>query len=254
MDQRFAHYPSLESRAVFVTGGASGIGESLVEHFAAQGAAVKFIDIDESAGQALVARLGGAVRAQFERCDVRDIGALKAAILSFADEHGGLDVLVNNAGSDERHAVESVDPAYWHNRMAVNLDHHFFAAQTARDSMARKGGGSIVNLGSIMVDMAASGAVAYVTAKGAIHAMTRALAREFGPQRIRVNCLVPGWIMTRRQVALYVEDAGLRRIAEGQCLPDALVPADVARMALFLAADDSEHCTSQSFVVDGGWV
>jgi NAD(P)-dependent dehydrogenase (short-subunit alcohol dehydrogenase family) len=254
MPASFARYPSLSGRTVFVTGGASGIGESIVEHLADQGAIVKFVDIDEPAAESLITRLadgGGAVPA-YERCDVTDIEALQRAIRAFAAQHGGIDVLINNAASDDRHALESIDIGYWQNRLDVNLRHYIFATQAVRRGMASRGGGSIINLGSIMVQMGA--AVAYVTAKGAIHGMTRALARELGPEHIRVNCLVPGWIMTRRQIELYLDEAGERRILERQCLPEKLVPADVARMALFLAADDSVHCTSQSFVVDGGWV
>ncbi len=252
---RFASYPSLTGRTVFITGGASGIGESLVEHFAGQGGLVSFVDVDKEAGLALAGRLAGSASPpRFQYCDVTDIAALQGAIRSFEVETGGIDVLVNNAANDDRHAVEAIDVAFWQGRMDVNLRHHFFAAQTVRKSMASRGGGSIINLGSIMVQMGATGAVAYVTAKSAIHGMTRALAREFGPQRIRVNCVVPGWIMTRKQIDRYLDPAGERTILERQCLPDKLTPDDVARMVLFLAADDSRHCTSQSFIVDGGWV
>ena len=252
MDTTYASYPSLRGKAVFITGGAMGIGQSFVEHFVAQGARVGFVDIDADAGARLAASLSSSGDVSFQACDVTDIPALQSAIRTFAA--GGVDVLVNNAASDDRHDATTVDAAYWQNRMSVNLHHHFFAAQAARDSMARKGGGSIINLGSIMVRMGAAGSVAYVTAKGGIEAMTRALAREFGPQLIRVNCLLPGWIMTRKQIDRYLDPAGEQRLLERQCLPVKLVPADVARMALFLAADDSAHVTSQSFVVDGGWV
>jgi D-xylose 1-dehydrogenase len=252
----FARYPSLRGKNVFITGGASGIGESLVEHFCDQGALVKFIDIDASAAQGLIGRLTetDAPRVQFECCDVRNIEALKASICAFERERGGIDVLINNAANDDRHAVDTVDMAYWDDRMQVNLRHQFFAAQAVRAGMAKRGGGSIINLGSIVVQMGADNCVAYVAAKGAIHAMTRALAREFGPERIRVNCLQPGWIMTKRQIELWLDESGERRIADRQCLREKLAPADVARMALFLAADDSIHCTSQNFIVDGGWV
>lgn len=255
MPGNFARYPSLRSKSVFITGGASGIGESLVEHFAGQEAIVKFVDIDGDAAGRLVARLAGAASPPaFEPCDVRDLDALRAAIGSFEARHGGVDVLVNNAASDDRHRLEEIDPAYWQERMDLNLRPFLAAIQSVRAGMARRGGGSVINLGSIMVQMGAAGAVAYVAAKGAIAGMTRALARELGRDRIRVNCLVPGWIMTQRQIELYLDDRGERRIVERQCLPEKLVPADVARMALFLAADDSAHCTSQSFVIDGGWV
>jgi NAD(P)-dependent dehydrogenase (short-subunit alcohol dehydrogenase family) len=252
----FAHYPSLRGKSVFITGGASGIGESLVEHFSEQGALVKFVDIDTRSAEALVERLGGqgAPRPAFEYCDVRDISALQAAIQALEAERGGIDVLINNAASDDRHAVAAVDVEYWEDRMSVNLRHQFFAAQAVRAGMAKRGGGSIINLGSIVVQMGDADSVAYVTAKGAIHAMTRSLARSFGRDRIRINCLLPGWVMTERQIKLWLDEAGERHIAERQCIPDKLVPGDIARMALFLAADDSIHCTSQNFTVDGGWV
>jgi NAD(P)-dependent dehydrogenase (short-subunit alcohol dehydrogenase family) len=248
----YAAYPSLSGKAVFITGGASGIGASLVEHFADQGSRVGFIDIDDTAAAALVDKLGG--RATYQHCDISNISNLRASIAAFEGPGGHVDVLVNNAGNDDRHQVDEVDVEYWDNRMAINLRPQFFAAQAVRAGMARAGGGAIVNLGSIVVQMAAGDAPAYVTAKAAVHGLTRALARDFGKDRIRVNCVMPGWIMTERQKTLWLDEAGERRIAERQCLPDKLAPEDIARMALFLAADDSRHCTAQSFVVDGGWV
>lgn len=251
----FAIYPSLAGKAVFISGGASGIGQSMVEHFSQQGAAVKFIDIDDDAGTTLAANLASApIAPVFKRCDVRDIESLRAAILGFSAIHRGIDVLINNAASDDRHKVDDVDEAYWRGRMAVNLDHQFFAAQAVRPGMAAKGGGSIINLGSIVVQMGSVETVAYVAAKAAIHGMTRALAREFGAEHIRVNSIVPGWVMTERQISLWLTEDGEKRIFEKQCLPEKMVPEDIARMALFLAADDSRHCTSQDFIVDGGWV
>jgi NAD(P)-dependent dehydrogenase (short-subunit alcohol dehydrogenase family) len=250
----YAIYPSLRGRSVFISGGATGIGRSFVEHFAGQGARVGFVDIDGPAGEHLADQASSYGEVSFASCDVADPAALQSCIRRFAETAGGLDVLINNAASDDRHSLDDVRPDYWQDRMQVNLHHHFFAAQIAAKLMQSRGGGSIINLGSIMVRMGAAGAVAYVTAKGAIEAMTRALARELGPRMIRVNCLVPGWIMTEKQIERYLDAAGEQRLRERQCLPVKLVPADVARMALFLAADDSAHCTSQSFIVDGGWV
>ena len=247
----YATYPSLNKRSVFITGGASGIGASLVQHFTEQGARVGFIDIDDAAANALLSGLDG--DAGYQHADIRDIPALQAAIAAFAGD-GHIDVLVNNAGNDTRHQVEAVDADYWDNAMAINLRPHFFAAQAVRPGMAKAGGGSIVNLGSIVPQMIAGDAPAYVAAKAAVWGLTRALARDFGHDRIRVNCLMPGWVMTERQIRLWLDEAGEKRIAERQCLPDKLMPDDIARMALFLAADDSLHCTAQSFVVDGGWV
>lgn len=247
----YARYPSLAGKSVFITGGANGIGASMVRHFAQQGSRVGFVDVDDDAAHALIAATPGDLA--YRHCDLRDIGALQSAITEFA-RLGHVDALVNNAGNDDRHDAGAIDATYWDECMHVNLRPQFFAAQTVRRGMAAAGGGSIINLGSIVVQMGATGAPAYVAAKGAIHALTRALAREFGGDRIRVNCLVPGWIMTERQRRLWLDEAGERRIRERQCLPEELVPEDVARMALFLAADDSRHCTGQSFVVDGGWV
>jgi NAD(P)-dependent dehydrogenase (short-subunit alcohol dehydrogenase family) len=247
----YARYPSLAGKSVFITGGATGIGACMVTHFAAQGSRVGFVDIDDDAALALVAATPGDLT--YSHCDLRDIGALQSAIAEFAGG-GHIDVLVNNAGNDDRHDADAIDVAYWDERMNINLRPQFFAAQAVRKGMAAAGGGSIVNLGSIVVQMGATDAPAYVAAKGAVLALTRALAREFGGDRIRVNCLVPGWILTERQRRLWLDEAGRRRIRERQCLPEELVPEDVARMALFLAADDSRHCTGQSFIVDGGWV
>ncbi len=251
-----AHYPSLVDRSVFITGGGSGIGESLVEHFARQGARVCFVDIAEEASQALVQRLKaeGAATPHFIRCDLRDIDVLRQAVAEAKDRHGPVRVLVNNAGNDDRHTTESVTVDYWDNRMQVNLRHQFFAAQAVRPQMRDAGGGSIINFGSITWLVGDPDCPAYVTAKAAIGGLTRALAREFGPERIRVNCVLPGWVMTRRQRELWLDEAGERQIADRQCLADKLYPADIARMVLFLAADDSRMCTSQNYIVDGGWV
>jgi len=251
-----AHYPSLVDRSVFITGGGSGIGESLVEHFARQGARVCFVDIAEETSQALVQRLKaeGAATPHFIRCDLRDIDVLRQAVAEAKDRHGPVRVLVNNAGNDDRHTTESVTVDYWDNRMQVNLRHQFFAAQAVRPQMRDAGGGSIINFGSITWLVGDPDCPAYVTAKAAIGGLTRALAREFGPERIRVNCVLPGWVMTRRQRELWLDEAGERQIADRQCLADKLYPADIARMVLFLAADDSRMCTSQNYIVDGGWV
>ncbi len=258
MDTDFpnAIYPSLKDRVVFVTGGGSGIGASLVEHFSAQGAIVSFVDIAEDASLAVVESIAAAGhrRPDFIRCDLRDIEALRAAVAATAAKHGPIRVLLNNAGNDDRHQTADVTVDYWDDRMAVNVRHQFFAAQAVRPQMRDAGGGSIVNFGSITWMVGDGDCPAYVTSKAAITGMTRALAREFGPEKIRVNCMIPGWIMTERQVRLWLTPEGERQIADRQCLRDRLYPSDVARMALFLAAEDSRMCTSQHFIVDGGWV
>ncbi len=253
---RFAAYPSLKGRSVFITGGGSGIGESLVRHFCAQGSRVAFVDIAEAPSRRLVEDIAAAgdPAPLFIPCDLRDVEALKAAVATAAEQNGPIGVLCNNAGNDDRHQTEDVTTAYWDDRMAVNLRHQFFAAQTVRPYMKALGGGSIINFGSITWMVGDPDCPAYVTAKAAVWGLTRALAREFGPERIRVNCMAPGWVMTERQVKLWLTPAGEKQIAERQCLPDRLQPADIARMALFLASDDSLMCSSQQFIVDGGWV
>lgn len=251
-----ASYPSLHGRSVFISGGGSGIGESLVEHFWRQGAKVCFVDIAREPSEALVKRLAGEglEAPHFIPCDLRDIEALRAAIADAGKRNGPIRVLVNNAGNDDRHTTESVTVEYWDNRMQVNLRHQFFAAQAVRPQMRDAGGGSIINFGSITWMVGDSDCPAYVTAKSAIGGLTRALARELGPEKIRVNCVLPGWVMTERQMKLWLNEAGEKQIAERQCLTDKLYPADIARMALFLASDDSRMCTSQNYIVDGGWV
>jgi NAD(P)-dependent dehydrogenase (short-subunit alcohol dehydrogenase family) len=253
---RPAVYPSLKDRVVFITGGGSGIGESLVEHFCAQGSRVAFVDIAEAPSKALAERIAakGDPKPLFLPCDLRDIEALRAAIANAAKALGPIRVLANNAGNDDRHATADVTVDYWNDRMAVNVRHQFFAAQAVRPMMRDAGGGSIIMFGSITWMVGDGDCPAYVTSKAAITGMTRALARELGPERIRVNCMLPGWVMTERQVKLWLTPEGEKQIADRQCLTDRLYPADIARMALFLAADDSRMCSSQNFIVDGGWV
>lgn len=251
-----AIYPSLKGRSVFITGGGSGIGESLVEHFCAQGSRVAFVDIAEEPSRKLVERIRakGDPAPHFMSCDLRDIERLRLAVAEAAERNGPIRVLCNNAGNDDRHRMEDVTVDYWDDRMAVNVRHQFFAAQAVRPQMKAAGGGSIVNFGSITWMVGDGDCPAYVTSKAAITGMTRALARELGPERIRVNCMIPGWVMTERQVKLWLNAEGERQITERQCLPDRLHAPDIARMALFLGADDSRMCSSQQFIVDGGWV
>jgi NAD(P)-dependent dehydrogenase (short-subunit alcohol dehydrogenase family) len=251
-----ARYPSLKDRVVFVTGGGSGIGESIVEHFCAQGARVSFVDIAVEPAQALVARIAarGHSKPRFIPCDLRDIPALQQAVAEVGAADGPIRVLVNNAANDDRHRTEDVTVEYWENRMQVNLRHQFFAAQSVRLQMRDAGGGSIVNLGSVSWMIGEGDCIAYVTAKSAINGLTRGLARELGPEKIRVNCVVPGWVMTDRQLKLWVTPEGKKQIDASQCLPGRLYPPDIARMVLFLAADDSRMCSSQNYIVDAGWV
>lgn len=246
----FATYPSLAGTTVLVTGGASGIGEYLVRAFAEQGSRVGFVDIDQARGADLAAEIGDAVR--FAACDLRDIAALQAAVATLKAALGPATVLVNNAARDDRHGWQDVTPDYYDERIATNLRHMFFATQAVAPDMMAAGRGSIVNMGSNSWWEAGGGMPVYTTAKAAVHGMTRSFARDLGPHRIRVNTVVPGWVMTERQKQLWVTpeklDAQLRR----QCLPDPIDPVYLARMVLFLASDDSAMCTANNFMVEAG--
>jgi NAD(P)-dependent dehydrogenase (short-subunit alcohol dehydrogenase family) len=251
-----AIYPSLKDRVVFVTGGATGIGAGIVEAFALQGSQVAFVDIDVKAGDELAGRLGttGSPKPLFIECDLRDIAALRAAIQTASDRLGVIRTLVNNAANDERHALDKVTPEYWDDRMAVNLRHQFFAVQAVYPGMAKAGGGSIVNLGSITWLLGEGGMPGYSAAKAAIAGLTRSLARDLGVHNIRVNSVLPGWIMTERQIKLWLTPESEKRLLERQCLKRKLYPIDIARVVLFFAADDSGACTNQNYLADAGQV
>jgi len=248
------NYPSLEDRVVFVSGGASGIGASLVEHFAQQGARVAFCDIDSAASEALVARLSASCRhaPHFLACDIRDTRLYQAKLARVEAELGAIRVLINNAGNDTRHSLADITPESWDDCLALNLKHHVFAIQQVAPGMAAAGGGSIINLGSISWMRGRPNLVGYTTSKAAISGLTRTLARELGESNIRVNALVPGAIVTERQEALWRSDDEDRKFIELQCLKFRLDPAHVARTALFLAADDSSGITGQNIIVDAG--
>jgi D-xylose 1-dehydrogenase len=252
---RFATYPSLRDRVALITGGASGIGAEMVRQFAGNGAKVAFIDIQDEAAQALVAELAPCTHApRFLHCDVTDIPALRHAVAGIARDLGPITVLINNAGNDQRHRSDEVSPESWDRTLALNLDHQFFACQAARPLMRSAGGGAIVNLSSIVwMGGGAGNLVAYSAAKAAIVGMTNSLAREFGEDGIRVNAIAPGAVLTQRQLELwYTDDAQVDAIVARQCLKERLLAEDVARMALFLTADDSRMITKQCFVVDAG--
>jgi NAD(P)-dependent dehydrogenase (short-subunit alcohol dehydrogenase family) len=252
---QLARYPSLKGRSVFVTGGGSGIGASIVTAFTLQGARVAFIDIDEAASRALVQELSSADAGApwFERCDVRDVPALQSAIARAASALGDFSVLVNNVASDDRHTIESVTVDYWDQRMAINQRPAFFAIQAVVPGMRRLGGGSIVNLGSTGWQMKQGGYPCYAVAKSSVNGLTRGLAAPLGAHRIRVNTVTPGWVMTERQIQLNLDAQSEKALREGQCLPDLLQGEDIARMVLFLASDDSAMCSAQEFKVDAGW-
>ncbi|WP_375286504.1 SDR family NAD(P)-dependent oxidoreductase [Sphingomonas sp.] len=244
-----ARYPSLAGKRVLITGGASGIGAGLVEAFAAQGARVAFLDIDGEAGEALAARTEGT---RFLRCDLREVETLRGCISTVSSELGGIDVLVNNAASDDRHTIDEVTPDYWDERMATNLRHLFFAAQAVAPGMRASGGGAIINLGSISWHLGLPELTLYQTAKAGIEGLTRSLARELGRDAIRVTTIVPGNVQTPRQQQWYTPEGEAQIVAE-QCLDGRIQPADIAAMALFLASDDAQMCTGHAYFVDAGW-
>jgi NAD(P)-dependent dehydrogenase (short-subunit alcohol dehydrogenase family) len=249
-----ARYPSLVDKRVFVSGGGSGIGAGLVEAFVAQGAEVSFVDIVDEPSRALVESLtpGAAHAPRFEHCDITDIDAYVAAIRRAEDAMGGIDILINNAANDDRHTVEEVTPAYWDQRMAVNLRHQFFAAQAVAPGMKARGHGVIINLGSISWHLGLPELTLYQTAKAAIEGLTRSLAQDLGRDGIRVNTIVPGNVKTPRQDKWYTPEAEAELIAN-QCLDGRIHPVDIAAMALFLASDDAHLCTAHAYFVDAGW-
>ena len=249
----FATYPSLRSAVVLVTGGASGIGEEIVKAFDAQGARTGFVDLDEGRGRALADELGGqGAEVRFEPCDLRNVDQLRRAFAALGAALGPATVLVNNAARDDRHGWEEVTPEYYDERIAANLRHMFFAIQAVAPGMVAAGKGSIINLGSNSWWQAAGGMPVYTTAKAAVHGMTRSFARDLGPHRIRVNTVVPGWVMTERQKALWATPEKFERHRARQCLPDLIEPVHLARMVLFLASDDAAMCTANNYMVEAG--
>jgi NAD(P)-dependent dehydrogenase (short-subunit alcohol dehydrogenase family) len=254
--QRFARYPSLEGVPVLITGGASGIGASMVEHFALQGAKVAFIDLAVDPAQELIRGLVNRClhAPRFWPCDLKDVAKVKTVVREVEDEMGTVRVLVNNAANDDRHKLEEITPEYWDDRMAVNLRHQFFLIQSVSPGMIKAGGGSIINMSSIAWMIPSTGLPAYVTAKAAIVGLTRTLAHELGSWNIRVNCVLPGAVLTERQKRLWWTPDYEKEILGRQALKRSLLPEDVARLVLFLASDDSSAITNQSYVVDAGWV
>jgi NAD(P)-dependent dehydrogenase (short-subunit alcohol dehydrogenase family) len=243
-----AVYPSLRGKRVLVTGGGSGIGAGIVEGFARQGADVTFFDITNGESEALGAKVG----ARYVENDLLDVTGTKSAIARLEQEGGAFDVLVNNAANDDRHTIDDVTEEYWDNRVNVNLKHMFFCSQAVIPGMRRKGSGVIVNLGSISWHLALPELVLYQTCKAAIEGLTRALARDLGPDNIRVTCVVPGNVRTPRQLKWYTPE-GEAEIVNAQCLKGRLVPEDIAAMVLFLASDDARLTTGHEYWVDAGW-
>jgi D-xylose 1-dehydrogenase len=249
----YARYPSLLDKVVFITGGGSGIGAAMVEAFVAQKANVAFVDIETEPSKALAVRLGASGPPPlFVTCDVTDITALEAAMEEVRQRLGPIGVLINNAANDEREDVDEVSEEDWDRAIALNLKHQFFAAQIARRSMRELGGGSIVNFSSTAWMTGLARLSVYSAAKAAIVGLTKSLAREFGPNNIRVNAIAPGAVITERQRRLWMSEADIAGFRERQCLNRSLMAEDVARLALFLSAQDSEMITKQCFLVDAG--
>ena len=252
----FTKYPGLKGRTVFITGGASGIGASLVEHFAMQGARVGFVDLSDDAAEALCGQIvaAGGTAPWYRHCDLTDIAALQSAIADFAADFDVIRVLINNAGNDQRRTLAEITPEAWRSALAVNLDHQFFAAQAVAPGMAEAGGGTIVNMGSIAWQLGFPELTAYAAAKAAILSMTKSLARAWGADEVRVNCILPGAILTERQRRLWMTPEYEAEVMQSQSLKRHLTPGEVARLALFLASDDSSGMTGQGTVIDAGWI
>lgn len=255
MNNDSARYPSLNKRVVFVTGGGSGIGAALTRAFHLQGARVAFVDINDAASQTLVEALKVETGHSplYRRCDIRDVNALQTTIAEIGKELGPIHTLVNNAANDDRHSWQDIDVDYWDERMSLNLRPMFFAAQAVAQQMIEAGGGAIINFGSISVQMAIPELTAYVTAKAAVHGLTRSLARDLGPHKIRVNTLVPGSVLTERQLQQWIGPEEEASIQAHQCLKLRLEPEHIAPAVLFLASAESAAITGQELTVDGGW-
>ncbi|HWT64505.1 MAG TPA: SDR family NAD(P)-dependent oxidoreductase [Terracidiphilus sp.] len=251
----FATYPSLCNRVVIVTGGANGIGEAIVAEFVHQDARVCFIDVQDGAAAGLISRLHDAPHPpMYFRCDLTDVSSLRAAVNAIVEKFGTVDVLVNNAGNDNRHKVEDVTPEFWDQTIAVNLRHQFFASQAVLTAMKKAQRGSIINMSSIGWVIPSIHQSVYVTAKAGIVGMTRTLAHEVGKDNIRVNAVMPGAILTERQKRLWLTEEYTAEVLANQALKRMILPEEVARLIAFLAADDSSAITNQSYVIDAGWV
>lgn len=251
----FAHYPSLKNRLVLITGGASGIGAALVEHFHAQGSRVVFLDKDRENANRLVSKLSHAdsPAPRFFYCDLSDISQLKTVITEVIASMGNIAVLINNAGNDERHETLQLDEKQWRDIQAINLDQQFFAAQSVLPGMIKNGGGAIINMSSVCFLSATDHYIGYSAAKAAIIGLTHSLAKEFGAYNIRVNSILPGWVMTTKQVERWLTPEAEVELLNAQSLKQKLMPEDIARAALFLAADDSRMITKLNMIIDGGY-
>ena len=250
-----ALYPSLKEKVVLVTGGASGIGASIVEHFLQQESKVVFLDKKVDLGISLSENLKNyKYKAIFKKCDLIDIKDMKKKIEEIKKKIGPISILVNNAANDERHNIDDVTPEFWDNRMNTNLRHYFFTAQSVYKDMQKLGGGSIINIGSYSWMLAQGGMPGYTTAKSAIMGLTRTLARDLGIYNIRVNCVVPGWIITERQKKLWLTPEIKKETLSRQCVKRLLKPDDISKAVLFFASQQSSGISAQNYVVDGGIV
>ncbi|MEM7197662.1 MAG: SDR family oxidoreductase [Pseudomonadota bacterium] len=250
-----AIYPSLKGKMAFISGGASGIGASIVRLLAAQGVDVAFVDLNEEAAQDLRETCKGLPgKIDYATTDLRDIPALQQTIKDLRAKNRSFDILINNAAHDQRHKIDEVTPEYWDDHMAVNLRHQFFCAQALYPDMEKKGGGVIVNMGSSTYLVGQGGMPAYSAAKAAVYGLTRSLARDLGVKNIRVHCIVPGWILTDRQQELWLNEESEAELMQRQAIKQKLYPDDLAKIVLFFCADDSMACTGQMYIADGGWI
>ena len=253
MDFQFASYSDLQDKTVLITGGGSGIGAAFVEAFVMQGSQVAFFDIQTEVSNELVSKLASNnSKPLFLKCDITDIEALKKAVSEVENKLGAVRVLINNAANDERHEPENVTPEYWEQQLRVNFSHHFFAAQAVKPEMAKAGGGAIINMGSISWHMALEFMPAYTSSKAAIEGLTQSLARAYGKEHIRVNCIIPGQVWTPRQIRDYLTPEYEQFMNEKQCLPGKILPEDIAQLALFLASDAGRMCTRRNYYMDAG--
>ncbi|MDD9740295.1 MULTISPECIES: SDR family NAD(P)-dependent oxidoreductase [Marinovum] len=249
-----ATFHDLEGKSVFITGGGAGIGASITDGFMTQGAQVAFVQRSDASGFCDEMEAKHGRRPLFLQCDITDIDRLKSCIAEAAEAHGPITALINNAANDKRHSAEEVDEEFWDWSQAVNLKAYFFACQAVMAGMRAAGGGSIINFTSISYMMGNAGYVSYTTANSGINGMTRSLAREFGPDKIRVNALAPGWVLTEKQLDMWATPEALAEHLSRQCLKDHLAPQDIVDAVLFLASETSRMMTGQAMVVDGGVV
>ena len=249
-------YFDLENKRVFITGGGSGIGASIGEHFCEQNSEVYFIDINEESSNKLVSKCKNKKLAipNFIKCDLLNIKELQNTISKIISEKGPIEILINNAANDERHKIEDVTEEFWNNRMNINLRHYFFTVQSVREAMIKNNSGAIVNIGSASWMIGQGGMAAYTAAKSGVVGLTRSFARDLGEYNIRVNSVVPGWTITERQLEKWLTPESEADMMKKQCIKKRLMPSDISKAVLFFSSDQSSGCTNQSYVVYNGWL